>query len=506
MKTSPTLLTLLLAAALAAGTPSRAEDGPHHDSPPDTTHHDHPGDGSPGGDHEDHHGLRLTATADAPAGSAGEAHLDLSDAGAPALAIEVNGLAAGTYTVSVTTASSTTPVSLGTFDVAGTAAEASLALPAGFDPGTLSAVQIADASGTLLLAGAREMESEDAHFPDFHLSPTADAPAGARGEAQIDTTVATAPALTVEVRALPAGTYTVNVVSIASGAVTALGTFDVTAPTGSETAEATATLALPTGVMATDLASVQVLDANGVLLLAGGAACHGGDVAGTEHLHQQIALTASAAAPAGLTGRAELEAHDRRGTSAAVLEIAVKGLPAADYTVSVVSQATGTTTVLATLTSTGPGLTRLEIGSEHGTAFPAGFNPLDIASVQIADATGAVLLSGDFLGTAAGNATSFVASVKTTAGVAAPRCVGSAAIVASVVRKVVRQKFALVAKGAPVKAVLTLKVNGVTAGQVKTNRAGGLAVSKLPAGIRAQSVTSVTLETAAGARVLGAFF
>lgn len=455
----------------------------------------------------EHHGLRLTATADAPTGAVGEVRLDLAMPTSPALAFEVHNLAAGTYTVNLTTTAGATPIAAGSFDVldttaAGTPTTASVPLPADLDPKTIASVQVADAHGIVLLSGTHQEPSEPEHAAEFRLHATADAPADSRGEAQFDTSVADAPALALETRGLAAGTYTVQVVSIATAAVTAIGTFDVTA----DAAETSASLGLPAGVLPTDIASVQVLDSTGLLLLAGDGACHGGDVTGAEHLHQEIMLTATADAPTGLAGHAELEAEDHDGASAAILALGVKGLAAGDYSVSVTSQATGTTTLLGTLTSAGSGKDHIAFGTADGTAFPAGFNPLDIAGLVVADAHGVTLLNGSFATTTTTTKASFVARVKTVPGVAAPKSTGSAVVVARTTKKVHTQKFALVAKGAPAKATLTMKINGVVAGQVKTNRRGGLAVSRLPKGTQAQKITSVTLETSAGARVLGAFF
>jgi hypothetical protein len=251
---------------------------------------------------------------------------------------------------------------------------------------------------------------------------------------------------------------------------------------------------------------VQVLDSTGTVILSGDGDCRGGAVNGSEHLRETAALAATADAPAGAAGVAAFNASTVGGTTTALLTIRVKGLAAGTYTIDSVSTSTSAVTALGTVTVESNGKGTVSFGSEDGTAFPDGFDPLDIATIEVADASGTILLSGDLSAATAGTTATFTGKVKTTAGSGATSSSGSAAIVSRTVGRSVSQAFALTAKGLPVSTTLTLKVNGVVSGQVKTSRSGTVSLAKLPSGATASKVTSVTLDTASGQRVLGAYF
>ena len=527
-------IALLLALGLTFGTdlPAMGED--HSSGPGD--HSGDPGDGGDGehghGEHGhggDHHhmlGFMLQPTAGAPAGSAGWVVVD-SNATAPAVRVATVGLAVGTYTASVTNKLEARVTVLGRFDVAAPAVSndpseedhrcvlTSFPLPAGFDPANIASVQIADASGVTLLAGNNQPPSGHPGGPDhehqrFTLQPTADAPAGAGGHAEIEAEDTTT-SLKIETKGLVAGTYTVNVISLADGSVKALGTFDVAAPAANagEDSETETAIPFPHGANPQDVASVQVVDAAGVVLLTGDGSVKGGHVEGSEHLHEKVVLTATTDAPAGTVGSAEIEAKNHEGATGAVLEIRTHGLAAGTYTASVTSIADGSVTVLGTFDVTGTktsGDGEVEFGSEAGLAFPAGFNPLDVASVKIADANGVVLLTGDFSNVAAVATTTFSAKVRVTPGTAAPKAKGTASAAATVRSHVLRQTFTLAATGAPANAILTIVVNGANAGTVKSGRTGSVVVRKLPKGMLAHKISSVVIQNAAGTRVLSAHF
>jgi hypothetical protein len=289
-----------------------------------------------------------------------------------------------------------------------------------------------------------------------------------------------------------------------------LGTFDVTAPTsvsGEDDQEdfkgSIASIPFPTGIDPTDVAAVQISDSTGAVILSGNGEERGGDIIGTEHLEQAAALIPTTAAPAGTKGFANIEADDDHGLSTGALNIQTSGLADGTYTVSVTSLATGSSTVLGTLSLPLPtGEDNEKFGDGSALPFPAGFNPLDIASVQVSDSTGTVLLAGDF-STPAGGASSFItAKVSVTPGAAAPAVRGTSTLATRVSRRVVRQQFRLTATGAPANTVLTMKVNGVSGGKVKTNRKGAISIKKLPKGVAAHKVTSVTLQNAQGNNVL----
>ena len=505
-----------------------------HDNPPPPGNQEHNGPGGDGGHHgpgegQHHFGFMLTPTAAAPTGAAGWVAIH-SDATASTLKIATRGLAAGTYTVNVTSKAGGSEKAFGTFAVAAPATtagstedgdhaitEASIPFPTGFLPTDVASVKIADSTGAALLTGDNTVPTGTTGGADhchqhFLLKATADAPVGATGRAEIeanDDAATPSASLKIETENLAAGTYTVNVTSLADGTKTAIGTFAVAAATGTSTETGTeATIAFPAGFNTKDVASVEVANAAGVALLTGDGSVRGGGLEGNEHLHEEIALTATTDALPGTKGEARIKAADHEGTTTAFLKLETQGLAAGTYTVKVTSAADGTVTVLGTFAAAASSTEtdHAEFGTEAGLAFPTGFNPLDVATVQIADAAGIVLLTGDFSNVSAAAAANFTAKVRVTPGAAAPRAKGTATATSRLKRSGVQQTFTLAAKGVPASATLTVKVNGVTARTVGTTHGGRVLVGKLPKTIRSHKISSVTLETASGTRVLSAHF
>ena len=536
MKMTPrSTFAVLLAVSLTIGASARsATNQPPGPNGPGE-HHD--GGGGPGpGDHHHFRGFMLQPTASAPDGAGGWAVIS-ADTTPPALRVATRGLAVGTYTVKVTAKSDGSVTSFGTFDVhlpvdpipvgehgddnEPLRTEASLDFPAAFDPANVASIQIADASAVTLLAGEDKPHDgtprgRDHEHEQFRLQPTADAPADARGHAEIAVEnhngAPVTAALKIETRSLAAGTYTVSVTSLASGSATVLGTFDVTAPAGeNEDSENESSLVFPVGLDPADVASVKIADANGITLLSGEGGVRGGHVEGSEHLHERVILQAATDAPVGAGGVAKIEAHNRQGASKAALEIKTNGLAAGTYTVSVTSLADGSVTVLGTFDIAGTdmnddGDVSFDSEREAGLAFPDGFNPLDVAGIQVADATGVVMLTGDFSNVAAAANANFMAKVRITPGAAGPEARGIATATTRVRRHVVRQSFTLAAKGAPADSTLTVQVNGVSVGTVKSSDKGRVVVPKLPRSVHVHKITSVTLEDEDGTTVLSAQF
>ena len=562
MNTTLRNVLTLLAAVLTIATAARAEDGP----PPG------PHDPSGPGDHPEFHGFMLQPAPGAPAGAGGWAVISTTTTPA-SLRVVTIGLPVGTYTVNVTSKADGSVTSFGTFDVhipvdpipvhdpapdgetdpgdgpEHLHAEASFDFPADYDPANVASVQIADANAVTLLSGDNVPHDGNPGGPDheheqFILQPTTDGPADAHGHANIEVQdenglAAGTATLKIETSGLAEGTYTVNVVSIADGTLTALGTFDVAAPVaGEEGSDTEASLPLPDGLNPADVASVQVADAGGVVLLAGDGGVRGGGVEGRESLHQRVLLQASPDAPAGASGIALIEACNRGGANRAILEIKTTGLDAGTYTATVTSLADGSVTVLGTFDvgatnegeydgvefgNAGPtgdaslsGLpsgfhgivvrTSTSDGSESGLPFPAGFNPLDVAGLQIANAGGVVMLTGDFSNVGASVGAIFAAKVRITPGAAAPRARGIAAASSTVQRHRMRQSFSLIATHAPASTTLTVKINGNSVGTVRTSRFGRVVMRKLPRGVDVHKITSVKFENKNGATVLSAHF
>src|SRR6202051_3943609 len=138
----------------------------------------------------------------------------------------------------------------------------------------------------------------------------------------------------------------------------------------------------------------------------------GGEIEGTESLDVEIQMTPTAAAPAGSSIQLSLEAEDDEGTTQATLKLETQGLPAGTYSVSVTLKSDGSTVALGSFTvSSGEdegnqgdddsqgdedqGNNEVVFGGEEGIPFPANFNPMDIATVSVADANGVVLFTAD---------------------------------------------------------------------------------------------------------------
>ena len=241
----------------------------------------------------------------------------------------------------------------------------------------------------------------------------------------------------------------------------------------------------------------------------------GGDIHGSEELHQTIILTATTNAPAGATGKAELEAENEDGVVAAILQIETQGLLAGTYTVSVTKESDASSVTLGTFDVSasvmdddmgdddqGEDEGDVEFGTDEGLPLPADLNPLDIASVSISDGDGHVVLTGDFMNVAATMKALFKAKVAVTGGVAAPRATGLAKVQSKIKRGFKIAHFNLNAKGMNPNATLTLKINGVDYGTVTTDKNGKLHMKTLPNGVAAESLFFMEFDDPDGTNAL----
>lgn len=266
----------------------------------------------------------------------------------------------------------------------------------------------------------------------------------------------------------------------------------------------------------------------------------GGDISGSEHAEQRVLLQPGPSAPAGVSGKAELEAEDEDGTATATLSLEPKGLPDGTYTVSVTSKSDPTAAAVvlgsfevSSIGGTGSGDGEDAQGDdnaqgdegdhhagrdgeaddeevkfgEEGTPFPDGFNPLDIGTISITDATGVVDLTGDFTSLTADQMVH--ASVSITAGPAATNAKGHAVFSARAKRGHVRSRFVLGARSVPASATFTVNVNDAPVATVKSNRRGQVSVRApkgLPGGQNPFQIHSITLVDSTGAHVLDVNF
>src|ERR1043166_3427940 len=124
---------------------------------------------------------------------------------------------------------------------------------------------------------------------------------------------------------------------------------------------------------------------------------HGADdhVNGNESFEFNVQMTPTAAAPAGSSIKAELEAEDEHGAAHAKLELEAHHLLAGTYSVQVTQKSDGNVIVLGSFTTTGEGEAEIKFGAE-GQPFPANFSPFDIATLSVFNASGVVIFSTDF--------------------------------------------------------------------------------------------------------------
>jgi|GEM_PF-3150839 len=144
-------------------------------------------------------------------------------------------------------------------------------------------------------------------------------------------------------------------------------------------------------------------------------------------------------------------------------------------------------------------------GGADGTPFPAGFNPLDIGKLTVTtasttDATG-VTVPGVVVFTAElgpeqdGN---FEAEVEIEGADDHSDISGKVQVRSKVKKKkVLAQRFALVAKGLPAKTPVTVTFNGGKSLKLRTTRKGTLGLKRLPKGVHPASLHKVEIKTTA---------
>ena len=359
---------------------------------------------------------------------------------------------------------------------------------------------------------------------EFHrevvLMATTNAPAGATGSAELETDDedgTTSADLQVETEGLLAGTYTVSVTDVSGTNTFVLGTFDVGNSTNEDDSSewddsnGEAHFPLPGGLDPVDVASVSITDSNLVLDLFGAFPSL------TNTLDEEILLTATTNAPAGATGKAELESEDDDGMTSAQVQIETEGLVAGTYTVNITDVSGTNTFVLGTFdvgsSSDQDDNTQVDDNSQGdedsgGKAdfpLPAGLNPMDVAGISIADSNMVPVLVGDFAGATNIVTGEFDADAAVCAGPDTLGIHGNVVMSVHTRNGKQRSKFLLVAQGAPPSQKLTLLVNGVVAGTARSDRHGKLVIKHL-AKVNLATMKSVVAKDAHGHVVLSVSF
>lgn len=259
----------------------------------------------------------------------------------------------------------------------------------------------------------------------------------------------------------------------------------------------------------------------------------GGDIKGTETLDVEIQMTPTAAAPAGSSIELSLEAEDEDGTTDATLKLEPEGLPAGTYSVSVTLKSDGSTVALGSFTvSSGEdededeqgdddnqgdeddqGENEVEFGGEEGIPFPANFNPLDIATVSVADASGVVLFTADLTTLSSTASMTLSANVLAKSGPGNPGAAGNAVLTAFVKRGATKGSLQLSGRGLPPSSALMVAVNGTNAKKITSDKTGNVSAllkakgkTGTVAGVNLFRVTSISLRDKFGNVLLSAKF
>jgi hypothetical protein len=257
----------------------------------------------------------------------------------------------------------------------------------------------------------------------------------------------------------------------------------------------------------------------------------GGEIEGTESLDVEIAMTPTAAAPAGSSIQLSLEAEDDEGTTQATLKLETQGLPAGTYSVSVTLKSDGSTVALGSFTvSSGDdednqgdddsqgdedqGNNEVVFGGEEGIPFPANFNPMDIAMVSVADASGVVLFTADLTTLSSTASMNLNANVQAVSGPGDPGAAGNAVLTAFAKRGATKGSLQLSGRGLPPSSALMVAVNGISAKKANSDKSGNVNVMLKPKGktgtvapgVNLSRVSSISLHDQFGNVLLSAKF
>ena len=257
------------------------------------------------------------------------------------------------------------------------------------------------------------------------------------------------------------------------------------------------------------------------------------DIQGNEVMDAVVCLNPTDFAPAGAKGVCKIESENNDGVETAELECKTAGLDLGDYTLSVNRLSDGSNVFLCQFTvdsnddectpeGDGSGF-NLEEGwidcnwggytnwgcwtnwsisdwcnssnavftSETEIELPADLNPTDIGQIIVTDANGNPVLVGDLTTPAPTSVINITASVRVVPGTAAPFATGTALLQSTATKGKWKHQFNLTASGVVTNTTLSLRLNGKKAGAARSNKAGQMAIKKLPG--RVPAVRSLRL-------------
>jgi len=487
----------------------------------------------------------LTATTNAPADATGLAtfypdiwatpdNVMFPGTNAPVLHVSTQGLSTGTYTVVVTDAE-TNSYTLGTFDVTAVTiypppvgpghAEpmwvrlvdiggGNFSLPSGLAASNVVGIVISDTNDLVDLTGTFEgppLPPPCGVREDATLMPTTNAPAVARGSAQLfsgpcfvplcygkSVPPVFAPTIRLTTDGLLGGTYTVSITDVVTNTYD-LGTFTIVAITNPICASTvvtdqvpptvvlvgSGTFALPSRLDPTNVVGISVSDSNDVVDLMG---TFGAQPPPTRQFSEFLVLAETTNAPSGAMGRAAMQGEITSSTNTVTIKAETLGLLVGTYTTTIADQ-TGTNfytlgTFDVNLSSNVFCASKGGTNTVGGGSFPlpAGLDPTNVTTVSISDTNGLVDLSGDFTNAHRRFPCVFDALIPVVPGPICTNLVGSARLYLCVTKGSTRCGLSLAATGCPPKSSLHLFVNGSEVGAVKSDRRGRVTINKLPKG------------------------
>ena len=236
----------------------------------------------------------------------------------------------------------------------------------------------------------------------------------------------------------------------------------------------------------------------------------GGEIEGTEQLDVDLMMSPTASAPAGSSIELSLKVEDEDGTTDAELKLEARGLAAGTYSVSVTLKSDGSTVALGTFTTDAQGEGEVEFATNpedpDEVPFPANFNPMDIATVSVSNASNVVLFTADLTNVKSSGA-SLNANVTGAPGASVPNASGTALLIANSSSSGTKGQIQLSGTGLPARTTLITFVNNSTVSKkAKTDSNGafnfnfgpkGKASTVVP-GVTLFQVTSIKLKDSAG--------
>jgi hypothetical protein len=273
---------------------------------------------------------------------------------------------------------------------------------------------------------------------------------------------------------------------------------------------------LPDGLSPTNVVGISVADSNAVVDLVGTFNTP------TNRFHHEfgedILLAPTNDAPAGATGRADLDENDRAGTNLAVVTVEAEELRVGTYTVNLTDKTGTNMFVLGDLDvstwTNWPGFAepcfrifgRTNTTGRAQFPLPVGLDPTNVVTISVVDSNAVVELVGDFTNPTNTFHCGFNDLVAVIAGQICTNLHGDAQLQISVTKGKAHNRFSLVAQGAPPSKTFTLLVNGVSVGKVKSSRQGGITLKSLPKGIDLVNVMTVEADDSDGNVVFSANF